>query len=279
MNSYRYWSLKRPPFSGPVATSGLYAGAPLDEALARARYMVFQRGGMAVVEAPSGGGKTGLLRLVDYQCRLTKLPFSLFPVHLSAIALQAGDLPRLLARQLLDRPVSSLSDTWSVWQRLHDTLHGWGGCGIHQLLLLDDIDLAADGGLTDIIRLLDGGLPVTVLATRTAPYTVDLPRQLLELVELRIELPAWDLRQTDAYLTERLASAGSSQEIFDFSATARLHELSQGVLRSLNRLAEASLRLGAERRRSSISGDSVDQAAAQVQQAASTQRKPQEYLA
>jgi general secretion pathway protein A len=278
MNSYLYWNLKRSPFSGPVSASELYAAAPLDEALARTSYLVFQRGGIGVVEAPSGGGKTSLLRLVDYRCRLTKLPFSLVPVHISAIALQAGDLPRLLARQLLDRPLSVRTDVWSIWQRLHDTLHAWRGCGLHQLLLLDDIDQATDGGLTDVIRLLDGGLPVTVVATRTLPYTPQLPRQLYELVELRIDLPCWDLQQTDAYLTQRLTWAGSRQEIFDFSAIARLHELSSGVVRSVNRLAEASLRLAAERRRSVISGDSVDQAAMHLQQLSSPQQMTQEYL-
>jgi type II secretory pathway predicted ATPase ExeA len=278
MNCYRYWNLKRSPFAGPVAASELYGGPPLDEALARSCYLVFQRRGLGVMEAPSGGGKSGLLRLTDYRCRLTQLPFSLMTTHLSAIALQAGDLPRLLASQLLDRPLSPRADVWSIWQRLHDTLHGRRGCGMHQLLLLDDIDQAAAAGLTDLVRLLDAGLPVTVLATRTVPYAPELPRQLQALVEMRVEIPAWDLRQTDAYLSQRLAWAGSRQEIFDFSAIARLHELSNGGIRSLNLLAEESLRLAAERRRTSISGDAVDQAAAQLPATPSPYQITQEYL-
>jgi general secretion pathway protein A len=64
---------------------------------------------------------------------------------------------------------------------------------------------------------------------------------MLDLAELRIDLGPWEPNDLNAYLKSALTHAGREGSLFAESAVARLHELTQGIPRRVNQLAELAL--------------------------------------
>jgi len=68
---------------------------------------------------------------------------------------------------------------------------------------------------------------------------------LSDLADLRIELTAWDVDETEGYLRTSLKQAGCGNEVFEPQAVARLQELSGGIPRRISQLADLALLAGA----------------------------------
>ena len=71
-------------------------------------------------------------------------------------------------------------------------------------------------------------------------------RSLLTRLSAKVELQPASAELTAAYVRQRVADAGGG-ELFTPDGLGTLHELSGGLLRSVDVLAEAGLRLAAER--------------------------------
>jgi len=63
------------------------------------------------------------------------------------------------------------------------------------------------------------------------------------------------VEDTAAYVQHRLAAAGADHALFPDDALAALHELSQGALREIDRLATAALREAARRKKKLVDRD------------------------
>ena len=122
---------------------------------------------------------------------------------------------------------------------------GWTYCSIE-----DNIVEARPDLQTHLIRLarhkVAGAGGLTLVLTASATQSALLQDGLLELVDLRIDLDAWDELDTTGYLQHAMVEAGSEQPMFTDSAINELHRLSQGIPRHVNRLAEHALLLGSQ---------------------------------
>lgn len=74
-------------------------------------------------------------------------------------------------------------------------------------------------------------------------------RSLLTRIHHRFLLAPATVEDTAEYIRYRLAQAGSDRALFPDDALAALHELSQGALREIDRLATAALREAARRKK------------------------------
>jgi hypothetical protein len=79
-----------------------------------------------------------------------------------------------------------------------------------------------------------------VLSARaeTLPH---LGRRLLELAELRIELQPWNLTETGEYLHKALLKSGRTSPTFDALALERMYELTGGVPRGVQQIANLAV--------------------------------------
>ena len=91
----------------------------------------------------------------------------------------------------------------------------------------------------------------------TGRMRLGVHRSLLTRIHTKIELPPGAPETTAAYVRKRLSDAGAHHEIFTADGLAVLHELSGGLLRSIDVLALASLRLAASQESRPIDRDLV----------------------
>ena len=65
------------------------------------------------------------------------------------------------------------------------------------------------------------------------------------------------VEETAGYVLHRLKSAGAKSQIFTDDALAALHELSDGLPRRINRLADLALLIGFAEERDRIAGEQI----------------------
>jgi type II secretory pathway predicted ATPase ExeA len=80
-------------------------------------------------------------------------------------------------------------------------------------------------------------------------------RSLLTRIHHRFLIPPASVQDTAEYVRYRLATAGSDRAVFPDDALAALHELSQGALREIDRLATAAMREATRRKKKLVDRD------------------------
>jgi type II secretory pathway predicted ATPase ExeA len=234
-----YWGLRSRPFreDGPES----YVPSPVhDEALARLHYLVESNYRVGLLLGAAGSGKSLVLRVAAQQWRDVGATVA----RTSLLGLDARETLRAIACGWglnLDLQASP----FEIWHALSDRLAENRWQHLPTVVLLDDVDSATEEVLEQVVRLAHCGPTVesrlTVVLSAQADRVSELGRQLLGLVELRIDLAPWDLTDTHNYLTHCLAQAGRPRSAFAEDAVMRIHELSEGVVRRIGSLADLSL--------------------------------------
>jgi general secretion pathway protein A len=139
----------------------------------------------------------------------------------------------------------------------------------HAVIVVDEAHLLEQYGLLEPLRLL-----LNVAATKgpgESAWTLVLVGQpiLLSHVEryhplderlaVKCMLNRFLPEETNAYIQHRMkTSGGKSDEIFDDGALERIHQLSQGIPRRINRLCDLALMVGFAEERRRIEANVVD---------------------
>ena len=235
-----YWSLAESPFKSTLDTRWFFQSSAHEEALARLMFLVEERRRCGVLIGPAGAGKSMLTQVVYRQMRRTQYEIALV------------DLVGRSGQELLWETAASLGlapqtseTTWKLWRSLQDHLQVNEHPQFHTVLLFDHLDRAASDALETLQRLfhMNRGpqASITFLVTLRTDSVPRLAGLLGEQSDLRIEIPALDRQQTEAYIEGQLMAAGARNNVFDPEAIDRLYAYSQGILRNLNRLCDLSL--------------------------------------
>jgi type II secretory pathway predicted ATPase ExeA len=75
---------------------------------------------------------------------------------------------------------------------------------------------------------------------------------LRQRIAVQYHLEGLSREELDAYLAHQLKAAGVSQPLFEETARQALYQASKGIPRKVNKLAQAALRLAAQRKMSSV---------------------------
>jgi general secretion pathway protein A len=236
-----YWGLKELPFS-PAAGQALVEHSPLHaEALARLAFLVENKSQLGLLVGPAGSGKSLVLAQFARQQRSAG----------AAVAELAGGagsqreaLLQITAQWGADP--DDAAEGGRLWRLAADRLAELRLEQVAAVLVIDDAETAPAevlGLVRRLLKLPDGQLTVVAAADdaaagRLAPW-------LVELAELRIELAVWTEDETRHYLKTSLSRAGRQQPAFADRAVRRLFELSAGVPRRVNQLAQLALVAGA----------------------------------
>lgn len=250
----RHWRLSRDPFLGPgsayVPTSGH------DEAVARLVATVESGQRLAVLRAGEGFGKSVTLSRLFAETRSPQRRFARVSAPMDGADLLAG-----LASGLGGR-VSPREGRPAAWRALADAVRLCRWQKLHAVLIVDDAQLLDDeADRRDLERLahLDPhpATRLTVVQSFREPDGREIERNS-PAWHLTIRIPALTRSETDRYVAEKLAAAGRDEPSFTPRALGRLHEVSGGVPRGIDRLGSLALMAGAARRLEIVTPDVID---------------------
>jgi len=238
-----YWthfSLRESPFRQSPGKRWFFHGPAQEEALARLHFVVEQRHPLALLAGVPGCGKSLLLEIFASQQRAQ----SRDPLFLSAKGADLQEFWWRLADGLrLNPPLGEAP--FRVWRRICDRLDHLRSLERDLLLLLDDVDGLQPCATQGLVRLLAlNRRPesrLIIVASAESEHLADLDPGLINEAELRIEVPPLSRAETAEYLQACAAQAGNDEPLFSNAAVTRLYELSGGVPRRINQLAELAL--------------------------------------
>lgn len=261
----RYWQLDSRPFEDGAAPEFYVESESHAAALMKLRYLIEQRRGAGLVAAEHGLGKSFLTQVLEAElgqgaCRSIRL---LFP-ELAAEAL----LSYLAAR--LGAEVSALTPQDVVLRELENRLADLRDQQQHALFVIDDAHLLSLAHL-NVLRLLlnlreecraDFSL---ILCGRTELLTqVSRLVSLDQRITVRAALQPLSVEETGRYLERRLEVAGRREPLFRPDAVQAIWEVSQGIPRRINQLADLALLVGFADRLSGIDAVEIEAASAEL---------------
>ena len=241
MSYLDHWQLDRSPYR---PQNGCYPAPSQQEAMARIEYLTSERRNMGALIGSRGMGKTMVLE----EARRKQQRDGKYVALVDALGLSPRELLWQVACAFDAQP--ALPDGVSrLWQRLSDTAteHAWRG--EQGLVLIDDAGQMGPDLCQQVVRL------VRLMTSTNAAWNIVLassesearrwPESLLELIDLRIELFAWDDETTIDYLQHALMSASRLEPVFTEDALYQIYKRTQGVPRQVARLADFALVIGA----------------------------------
>ena len=258
-----YWSLERQPFENGLDPEFFFPSQTHQAALLKLRYLIESQKGAGALVGPTGSGKTFAVRRLEEELGADAGPW----VHVVFPQMSADDLLSFLAMQFGGEsssgwlPPLPRSVSLSV---IEQALVEHTRQGRHPVIVIDDAHLIDDPSTLQAIELL--------LNFQRAPHCVFSlillgDRMLLSRLS---RLPRFDERliarsmlqplsrdEVARYIRFRLEVSGARGSMFDAASLEEIAELSGGIPRRINRLADLALLVGYADDRKSLTADDI----------------------
>lgn len=205
-----------------------------------------------------GVGKTCVLRALRH--RLPQSGFRL--TYCRNATLGRRDFYRYLCHSLNLQPSATAANLFlAVEAHVHELRRD----KVHPVFLLDEAHLLHADMLAHLHILMNYEWDAKALLSLVLVGLPELEsslsrrahRSLLTRIHHRFLIAPASIADTAEYVRYRLAAAGVDRPLFPDDALAALHELSQGALREIDRLATAALRDAARRKKKLVERDNV----------------------
>lgn len=238
----RYWKLSCDPFD--PRTSPFVPLEAHQEAVARLVETIESGRKLAILQEKEGMGKS---RVLAQALREARNPWR--RVVRASSPVDGASLFAELAESLGSRaPVGASRGV--AWKHLSEALRLCRWQRLQVILAIDDCqDLLDPVDRLDLDRLVhaDPHPAARITLIQVFRQTDDDVMRPLDPWSLAIPLPSLMRLECDRYVTTKLAAAGREEPIFTPRAIQKLHVLTEGVPRSLDRLASLALMAGAVR--------------------------------
>ena len=267
-----HWKLSERPFENRIDHRFYYPAETHQAALLKLHYAIENRRAAAVMCGPGGMGKSLLIDALQRQLPDAHRPFC----HLVFPAMNGPQMVRYLVDRLAaseqaeaavaaGEPRDMASDLVALERMLRDNLKK----GQHAVVVVDEAHLLEQYDLLEPLRLLlnlaaagSGGESAWTLVLVGQPTLlshVERYHALDERLGVKCMLNRFLPEETTAYIQHRLRSAGAdAEDIFEFDALERIHSLTQGIPRRINRLCDLALMVGYAEDRTRLSVDVID---------------------
>lgn len=237
-----HFGFERMPFSKEVPSTGLYGHNGHLEAVARMGYLISEQA-IGVIFGECGSGKTVAFRAAVgslEQARHSVIYLSnpmVGPRGLYAeMVLALGDEPRFHKAQLISQVTRLITKEKEELRRsvtiAVDEAHLLDAAQLEELRLLTNADMDSASPFSLILI----GQPSLKSRLRLGTF-----RALDQRISLRYSMPTLSRSETASYIAHHLSLQGRSEPVFSDDATARIHEASRGLPRSINNLARQAL--------------------------------------
>lgn len=251
------FSLRSSPFSKEIDDADLWLPESKAALVAEIEEALGDRQSVMLLGEP-GVGKTCVLRAL--RRRLPQAGFRL--TYCRNATLGRRDFYRYLCHTLGLHPTSTAANLFlAVETHVHDLRRD----KVHPVFLLDEAHLLHPDMLGHLHILMnyewDARALVSLVMVGLPELEASLSRRahrsLLTRLHHRFLLEPATVDDTAEYVKYRLSAAGTDRAIFPDDALAALHELSQGALREIDRLATAALRDAARRKKKLVDRDVI----------------------
>lgn len=244
MEHLRHFGLDRDPFSTEAVPLVFVESAQHTAAEQRLLRALAQRRGLTLLVGAPGTGKTLLLRRLLDQLEEELFDVCLLvPVH--GVASTEWVLSRLAQQLEVKDPAR---ERGALLGQVYERLAIVREDGRHAVLLLDEAQVLAQAGILGELRGLlnleyeDRRLLSLVLVGPTElDRAIARDAALAGRVEAKVQLRALDANGVARYVAARVRAAGGDPGIFRKDAVRGLAELSGGIPRSVNTLADQAL--------------------------------------
>lgn len=251
-----HWGLSRDPFA---EIGSPYVSLPShNEAVARLVFAVETSHRRAMFTAPSGLGKTAVMRRVFSEVKSPRRQLVSLSCPSDGTLLFASLAERL--GQRTGREPSRLA----AWRALERAIRLASLQGYQVVAIIDDCDDQVDATVRrdlDSLPQLGSTMPTGLTIIRLERTDGEAQPVGCAVWSPTISLERLTRSQTETYLATKLEWAGSTERIFTPRAITRIHALSSGVPRGLEQLASICLMAGAVRGLEVINPELVDTAA------------------
>lgn len=237
-----HFGLTSIPFTREIPVKDLWISPIYQDSLNELSDTVRQRMSAAVL-APSGTGKTGLLRALT-----DRLPQARYRCHyVKVTSLSKRDMCREIATVT---GIESCGTYPTLVRKLQNAFEGYGPQeGVQPVLLLDeaqDMRLEVLTILRDITNFeMDSRLVLSVVLAGDARLERLLRHQEVEPIRRRLAhvatLRLLSRDETRSYMEHRIRIAGGKSLPFDHDAVDALYEVTRGNLRAIDHVARKAM--------------------------------------
>ncbi len=270
-----HWKLSERPFENRKDSKFYYPAETHQAALLKLRYAIENRRAAAVLCGPGGMGKSLLVDALQRQLNETSQPIS----HVVFPAMNAAQMIRYLVAQVGATASATDSEAQATQSQGHDMaadvlafeqfLRRNLERQRHAVIVVDEAHLLEQYGLLEPLRLLlnlaaaeSGGEAAWTLVLVGLPVLlahVERYHALDERMGVKCMLNRLLPDETTAYIQHRLRSVGAdTEDVFDYPALERIHALTQGIPRRINRLCDLALMVGYADDRKIINAEVID---------------------
>jgi len=250
-----HFELREAPFSKEIADAELWLPSSKQAVVDTLCEALEQRASVALIGEP-GVGKTCVLRALRH--RLPAQGFRLTYCHNATLGRR--DFYRQLCLALGLKPSATAA---AVFYAVTTHIDQLGHERLHPVFLLDEAHLLHQDVLDHLHILLNYQWDSRALLSLVLVGLPELEsrlsrrhnRSLYSRIHTRLRVDPLTPDDTAEYLRVRLARAGCDRELFPSDSVAMLHEAASGALRDLDRLATASLREAARRKKKLVERD------------------------
>lgn len=265
------WSWNDAPFSTKLDPRRFFPGESQEEAISRLHFLVDNSRRLGLVLGPSGAGKTAVLDVCAKQFRQQGCQVS----SISVMSVDVDEFLWKVAAGLGANPNANVSMR-ELWREIDDRIKANRYQRIATVLMFDDTEEAEADVLTAIARLAQvdscEDSRLTLLLACNVNRTHLLGSRLQELFDLRIELEPWSAAETSQFIRTSLTRSACSPDLFTETGLEKMWELTSGIPRRVQQLAQLSLIAAAAQDLSEIDESTLEA----VQRELSTQRSPED---
>jgi len=256
-----HFGLTAMPFTREIAVKDHWISPLYQESLNDLTHTVFQRMSAAVL-APSGTGKTGLLRALKEQ-----LPAARYRCHyVNVTSLSKRDMCREIATVTQIEPCGTFP---ALVRKLQTAFQGYGSQeGVQPVLLLDeaqDMRLEVLSVLRDLTNFnMDSSLVLSVVLAGDSRLERLLKHREVEPIRRRLAhvatLRLLSRDETRSYMEHRIRIAGGKDLPFDPNAVDAVYEVSCGNLRAVDHVARKAMTYACEQNINTVDTNLVTKA-------------------
>ena len=262
-----YWKLSDRPFENRCDSKFYYPAETHQAALLRLHYAIENRRAAAMLCGPGGMGKSLVVNTLQRQLSDQFRPV----INLVFPALDSQQLVRHIVDQIDGNAseAQAVRDSASDLARFERFLRANLSAKRHAVMLVDEAHLLEENALLEPLRLLlniaanesegEAAWTLVLVGQPTLLSHVERYAPLDERLSVKCMLNRFLPEETSAYIQHRMRESGSRAEtIFDMAAMERIHLVTQGIPRRINRLCDLALMVGFAEDRNIITADMID---------------------
>ena len=247
----QYWNLESKPFECDSDPAFFFRSRTHQAALLKLRYLIDSNKGAAVLCGNTGVGKTFLLRMFKQELQESDSRFGPF-VQLNYPFLTSNELVGFLAAELgAEEAIVRNADIGfdTTLRQLESRFAHFADAGHHPVIVLDEAHLIEDQKVFRTIQLLlnyrsDYSFTFLLAGQPSVLSRVSRLTELDERIGVKSLIQPFSREETAEYISHRLNVSGITDSPFVESALDEIHELSGGVPRRINHIADLALLVG-----------------------------------